>query len=456
MTHSSHYGAVAFRSFIKNDHQAMVLSKKPRSDMRRLIVVGCVLLVLQFCGFGLWATVVPLRSAVIAPGFIKVHSKRKAVQHLEGGIIKAIHVRENDHVKAGQLIARLDTTQIEASLGSLETKLFADLAMEARLAAEQIGAKSISFPDELLKNATRPSARIAIESQEAEFAARLIALDGEKKLIDQQMFQLSDTIRGLESNTKGAEQQLALLQEEITDTTFLLEKGLARKPRVLALKRAEADANAQISRNVSSIAEAQGKISELQDRRRQLGLNQGQDIAKQRHAISEEIGDFRHRMAALRDQLVRSELRAPESGKIVGLNSRDLSAVLAPRDTLLEIVPAEDKLVIEATLKPMDREEIYVGQPARIRVHTLNTRRRPMLDGKIVAVAGDALTDPKSGVASYMTEVELEAKAETAPYVSSLLPGMSVEVFVETGERTFVEYLLQPMMLRVHRAFKES
>lgn len=456
MTQIGHYAVVAFPSVVRREPQAVVRREKPRSDMRRLINIGCVLLVLQFCVFGVWATTVPLRSAVIAPGFIKVHSKRKAVQHLEGGIIKTIFVRENDHVKAGQIIARLDTTQIEASLGSLETKFFADLAMEARLAAEQIGSKSISFPDELLKNATKPSARIAIESQEAEFAARLVALDGEKKLIDQQMLQLADTIRGLESNTKGAEQQLALLQEEIADTSFLLEKGLARKPRVLALKRAEAEANVQISRNTASIAESQGKISELQDRRRQLGLNQGQDIARQRHAINEEIGDFRHRMAALRDQLARSELRAPESGKIVGLNSRDLSAVLAPRETLLEIVPAEDKLVIEATLKPMDREEIHIGQSARIRVHTLNTRRRPMLDGKVVAVAADALVDSKSGVSSYMTEVEIEAKAETSPYVTSLLPGMSVEVFVETGERTFVEYLLQPMMLRVHRAFKES
>lgn len=424
--------------------------------MRRIIAWGGVLLVVQFCCFGVWATTVPLRSAVIASGVIKVHSKRKAVQHLEGGIIKSILVRENDHVKAGQLIALLDTTQIEASLGSLETKLFSDLAMEARLAAEQIRAKSISFPDELRINATRPAARIAIESQEAEFVARVAALDGERKLIDQQMLQLTDSIRGLESNAKGVEQQLAFLQEEIADTNFLLEKGLARKPRVLALKRTEAEASAQIARNASSIAESRGKIAELEDRRRQLGFNQSQDIAKQRHLLSEEIGDLRHRIAALRGQLARSELRAPESGKIVGLNSRDLSAVLAPRETLLEIVPMEDRLVIEATLKPTDREEVYVGQTARVRVHALNIRRRPMLDGKIVTVAADALTNPKTGVTSYMTEVELEHRAETAPYLSSLLPGMPVEIFVETGERTFAEYLLQPMMLRIHRAFRES
>jgi HlyD family type I secretion membrane fusion protein len=415
-----------------------------------------VLLVLQFCGFGVWATTVPLRSAVVAPGFIKVHSKRKAVQHLDGGIITSIFVRENDHVKAGQIIARLDTTQIEATLGSLETKFFADLAMEARLAAEQIGARSISFPDELQKSATRESARIAIQTQEAEFAARLAAIDGERKLIDQQMLQLADTIRGLESNAKGLEQQLALLREEIADTSYLLAKGLARKPRVLALKRAEAETAGQIERNAASMAETRGKIAELEDRRRQLSFNQNQDIAKQRHATSEEIGDLGHRIAALRDQLLRSELRAPESGKIVGLNSRDLSAVLAPRETLLEIVPMEDRLVVEATLKPIDREEVYTGQKARVRVHALNIRRRPMLDGKVVAVAADALTDPKSGVTSYMAEVELDPSTETASYLPSLLPGMPVEIFVETGERTFAEYLLQPMVLRINRAFRES
>lgn len=456
MTQGRHSGAVAFLPSNLGGYQSLVGPERPRSDMRRIITWGCVLLVLQFCGFGVWATTVPLRSAVIAPGIIKVHSKRKAVQHLEGGIIKSILVRENDHVKSGQVIARLDTTQIEAGLGSLETRLFSNLAMEARLAAEQIRAKSISFPDELLVNATRPVARIAIESQEAEFVARLAALDGERKMIDQRMVQLTDSIRGLESNTKGVEQQLAFLQEEIADTSSLLEKGLARKPRVLALKRTEAEATAQIARNAASIAESRGKIAELEDRRSQLSFNQNQEIAKQRHTISEEIGDLRHRIAALRGQLARSELRAPESGKIVGLKSQDLSAVLAPRETLLEIVPMEDRLVIEATLKPMDREEVYVGQAARVRVHALNSRRRPMLDGKVVAVAADALTDPRSGVASYMTEVELEHKAENAPYLSSLLPGMPVEIFVETGERTFAEYLLQPMMLRIHRAFRES
>ncbi|KRQ92972.1 hemolysin secretion protein D [Bradyrhizobium valentinum] len=438
-------------------HRAVAVFRRerPRSDMRRIIGWGCVLLVLQFCGFGVWATTVPLRGAVVAPGVIKVHSKRKAVQHLEGGIVKSIHVRENDHVEAGQLIAQLDTTQIEAALGSFETKYFAALAMEARLAAEQVLAKSIVFPDELNRNASNASARIAMQTQVAEFAARLAAIENERKMIDQQMLQLTDSIRGLESNTEGVEKQLKLLQEEIADTSYLLSKGLARKPRVLALKRAEAEASGQIARNSASVAEMRGKMAELEDRRRQLGFNQNQEIAKQRHATSEEIGDLRHRIAALRDQLDRSELRAPESGKIVGLNSRDLHAVLAPRETLLEIVPTEDRLVIEAALKPMDREEVYAGQSARVRVHALNIRRRPMLDGKVVAVAADALTDAKSGITSYMAEVELDINAPTASYLPSLLPGMPVEIFIETGERTFAEYLLQPMELRIDRAFKE-
>ena len=414
-----------------------------------------MLLVLQFCGFGVWATTVPLRSAVVAPGFIKVHSKRKAVQHLEGGIIKSIYVRENDRVEAGQVIARLETAQIEATLGSLETKLFADLAMEARLTAEQAGAGAIQFPDELQKNASA-AARIAMQTQAGEFAARLAAIENERKVIEQQIAQSTDSIRGLQSNTKGLEQQLSLLQEEIADTSYLLAKGLARKPRVLALKRSEADTAAQIARNLASIAEMQSKIAELEDKRRQLGFNQDQDVAKQLHATSEEIGDLRHRIAALRDQLERSELRAPESGRIVGLNTRDLNAVLGPRETLLEIVPTEDRLVIEATLKPTDREEVYIGQMARVRVHALNMRRRPMLEGKVIAVAADALTDPKTGVNTYMAEVELDAHAPTAPYLSSLLPGMPVEVFVETGERTFAEYLLQPMALRISRAFREN
>lgn len=438
------------------DRQPSKDTERPRSDMRRIVVWGCVLMILQFCIFGLWATVVPLRSAVIAPGVIKVHSKRKAVQHLEGGIIRAIFVRENDLVEAGQLVAQLDTTEIEARLGSLETKLYAGLAIEARLAAEQDRAGSIMFPDELLRNAAKPSASIAMRTQEAEFSARLIAIDGERRLIDQQMQQLTESIRGLESSADGVRQQLAFLKEEIADTNFLLDKGLARKPRLLALKRAEADAGAKMAGNAASIAESRGKLVELEGRQRQLNLVRDQDIAKQRHVVSEEVGDLRHRIAALRDQLQRSELRAPESGKVVGLNTRDLRAVLPPRETLLEIVPMKDRLVIEATLRPTDREEVYVGQAARVRVGALNVRSRPMLEGKVVNVAADALTDATSGVVSYKTELELVSTIEVAPYLSSLLPGMPVEVFVETGERTFAEYLLQPIMLRMHRAFKES
>lgn len=454
MTSQGHGGNVVISRHVVTGDRWATLSE-PRSDMRRIVAWGCVLLILQFCCIGVWATTIPLRSAVVASGFIKVHSKRKAVQHLEGGIIKSILVRENDRVQAGQVIARLDTTQIEAMLGSLETKLFADLAMEARLAAEQAGEKAIRFPDEL-RASSAPAAGIAILTQRAEFAARLTAIDGERKQIDQQMLQSEDIIRGLEGDTNGAEQQLALLKEEIADTSSLLAKGLARKPRLLALQRSQAETEGQIARNAASISQARTKIAELDDRRRQLELNQQRDIAKQLHATSEEIGGLRHRIAALRDQLARSELRAPESGKVVGLNSRDLSAVLAPRETLLEIVPLQDRLVIEATLKPTDRQEVYVGQTARVRVLALNIRRIPMLDAKLVAVAADALNDPKTGVASYMAELELNTTTQTAYYLSSLLPGMPVEVFVETGERTFAEYLLQPMVLRIHRAFRES
>jgi HlyD family type I secretion membrane fusion protein len=430
--------------------------ERPRSDVRRLVVWGCALFVLTFGTFGVWAGAVPLRSAVIASGVVKVLSMRRAVQHFEGGIVKEILVRENQRVERDQVLARLDTTQIEAGLGVLETRLFADLAKEARLEAEQSQAKTIAFPEELRMNALRPEARQAIQSQEAEFAARAASLEGERNLIDQRTAQLQSVIRGLEASTAGLQQQLAFLQEEIKDSDQLLAKGLARKPRVLALKRAEADVEGQIARNNASIAEARGKLAELDDRRRQLVYNRSQEIAEQRHKTREEIADLRHRIAGLRDKLARSELRAPEQGIVVGLNTRNLNAVLGPRETLLEIVPIQDRLVIEALLKPSDRDEVHAGQAARVRVLAFNMRRTPMLTGKVTAVSADALLDQKTGVTSYKTEVVLDSNDELAPYLSTLQPGMPVEVFIETGERTFAEYLLQPVLLRVNRAFRES
>jgi HlyD family type I secretion membrane fusion protein len=437
------------------DFQSHAKSEQPRSDIKRLILWSCVLLILQLGAFGVWAGSVPLRSAVIAPGVVKVLSKRKAVQHLDGGIVRAIFVRENEQVQHGQLLAQLDTIQIEAGLGVLESQLFTSLAIEARLIAEQDNSNTIAFPEELLKS-SRPEADLAMKSQLAEFAARSVSLEGERKLISQQILQLEHTIRGVMSRTKGFEQQLTSLQEEIRDGEYLLAKGLARKPRVLALRRAQAEAEAEIARGASTVSESQGKIAELEDRRRQLDYNRSQEIAKQRQTTSAEIADLRHKIAASRDKLERSELRAPEGGIVVGINSRSLNAVLGPRETLLEIVPMQDRLIIEAAVKPTDRNEVYAGQPARVRILAFNIRRTPILAGAVSTVAADAQTNPKDGTAFYLTEIEIPPTEESAPHLSALQPGMPVEAFIETGERTFVEYLLQPVMLRIDRTFREN
>jgi HlyD family type I secretion membrane fusion protein len=432
------------------------VSEQPRTDTRWIVIWGCVFTILLFGVFGVWAGTVPLASAVIAPGVVKVMSQRRAVQHLEGGIVKAIFVREGEQVERGQLIARLDTTQLEASLGVLETKLFAGLAIEARLEAEQAGAAEVSFPDELLLNKARREAQASMVNQLSEFAARAASLQGQRHLIDHQMLQLDDSIRGLESSVDGLTRQLVFLREEIKDSDFLLAKGLARKPKVLALKRAEADAEAQLATNTSSIAQTRGKLAELRDQRLQLVYNRLEEIAKQRHSNREQITDVRHRIDAARDTLLRTEVRAPEGGMVVGLNTRNQNAVLAPRETLLDIVPTQDRLIVEGEVKPTDRNELRVGQPARVRILAFNSRRSPMLAGSVTMVTADALIEPRSGKSFYKAEVDLQNTPELTYYLASLQPGMPVEIFIETGQRTFAEYLLQPLSVRMHRAFREN
>ena len=431
-------------------------SEEQRIDPRPLVMWGCVCMVLLFGVFGVWAGTVPLSGAVIASGVVKVLSQRRAVQHLEGGIVKTILVHEGDRVERGQILARLDTTQSEAALGVLETSLFANLALEARLQAEQAGAAAVQFPAELETNKDRPEAQAPMASQLAEFAARAASLQGQHNLIDQQTLQLGDSIRGLESGNSGLTRQLNYLEEEIQDSDFLLKKGLARKPRVLALRRAQADAEAQRATNTASIAQMRGKLAELEDQRRQLLFNRLEEIAKQRHGNREQIADLRHRIAAARDMVRRSEIRAPESGVVVGLNTRSVNAVLPPRETQLDIVPTQDKLVVEGEVRPIDRNEVRIGQPARVRILAFNSRRSPMLTGSVSASAVTMLTEPKTGRTYYKAEVDLHASPELSHYFVSLQPGMPVEIFIETGERTFAEYLLQPLTVRIQRAFRES
>lgn len=442
---------------LRTSTTCMTTAVEPRrADPRSLVRWGWLALFLLVGVFGVWAGTVPLASAVIAPGVVKVLSQRRSVQHLEGGIVKTIFVREGDKVERGQVLARLDTTQSESALGVLENSLFASIALEARLKAEQTDGATVQFPDELEAQKDRQEAHVPMASQLAEFAARAAALTGQRNVIDQQTKQLADAVRGLESKSAGLARQLAYIKEEIRDSDFLLEKGLARKPKVLALKRAEADYEAQIASNTASTAQMKGKIAELEDQRRQLLFNRLEEIAKQQHTNREQIADLRHRIAAARDTLRRSEIRAPEAGIVVGLDTRTLNAVLPPREKLLEILPIQDRLVVEAEVRPTDRDELRIGQPARVRVLAFSTRRAPMMSGSVTMVTADALVEPKSGRAFYKAEIDLRPAPELRDYFTSLQPGMPVEIFIETGERTFADYLLQPLTIRMQRAFKES
>lgn len=440
----------------------------PRADARGLVLIGCLTLLLLFGGFGLWSVMVPLRSAVVAQGVVKVISKRKAVQHLDGGILQAVLVHEGDHVEQGQVVARLDQTQIRADLGILQNKLYGELALKARLDAEKRDLPDVIFPEELLQKAAVTESALAMQTQRAEFRARKAALDGNRAVLEQQRTQQSEAIRALEGSNDGLKKQLTLLNEETRDTQFLLDKGLARKPRVLALKRGQADIEGKIAQNLASIAQAASRVAEAEQKLAQLVLDRNSDIAKQSYENEQAIADLRHRLLASRDKLERSVIRAPAAGRVVGLNTRDLTAVLAPRETLMEIVPASDRLVIEAEVNPINRDEVHAAQTARIRVLAFNMRSTPMLEGRVMMVSADALpgalerNGQPSGAGSqapapayYKAEIAFATTGDTAALLGKLQPGMPTEVFIETSERTFAEYLLQPMRVAMDRAFRE-
>jgi len=427
-----------------------------RPGTRSIAIAGLLVVAAFFGGFGVWGALAPLESAAIAPGVVQVDTRRKTIKHLEGGIVEEILVRDGDHVAAGQVLVRLDDTQARATLDLLHGRWSAMRARESRLVAERDGLDEVPFPAELLAEHDDPDVAEHVEAQSRIFHARRASLEAQRAILGQRIAQYAEEIRGVEGKIASDERRYAIIREEVADLESLFDKGLVDKARMLALKRAQAEIEGERSENLARIARARQNIKEAELRITTLETELVREAVEGLREVRGELFDLEQRMRAARDVLARTEIRAPQEGTVVGTQVHTTGGVVGSGEALMDIVPAGDRLVIEARVDPTDIDVVHEGLAAKVRLTAYSQRRLRPLEARVAWVSADRMEDRRTGAGYFLTRLELTEDPAALLEGATVNPGMSAEVMIITGQQTPVEYLLKPLTATFRRALREE
>lgn len=430
------------------------------ADERRFRYIGTVIVVTVFGGFGLWAALAPLSSAALAPGLVAVESYSKTVQHLEGGIVKSIEVRDGDNVEKDRILIVLDDTQPKAQLEILNGQYYIALAKEARLLAQQIGADSVSYPEALQMQVNDPRVKEAIQTQNHTFSVQKRAYEGEISLYRRQIEQLKARVKGMQSQRASKDEMVRSYRNELDDYNALMKQGYAEKQRVREFERNLAQSEGERGELTSGIAETELQVSETELKIVQLDKDLQRELAKELSEVQGQLFELRERIQSLQDTVVRTVIKAPVSGMVMGLTVHTIGAVIPPGGELLDIVPQGESLIVEAKVAPLDIDRVHVGQIAEVRFSAFKSRSTPKIDGTLVALSADRLIDEKSPTQEpyYLARVAISAEGLQSLLDSDLklLPGMPAEVLIHTGDRTMLQYLADPLKDSIARSFIED
>ena len=419
------------------------------------MAVGAGIVGLFFGVFGAWAAFAPLESAAVARGVISVETQRKTIQHLEGGIVGEILVRDGDEVAADAILVVLDDTQARATLDLLRGRHRSARALEARLIAERDGAAEISFPDQI-RDSTDADVAELVRAQRNIFTGRRQSIAGQVAIMQQRVAQIQQEIRGLEGQTAAQAEQLALTNEEIESNQKLVDEGLSGKTRLLELQRALAEVTGEHSQSLAAIARAQQNIEETRLEMADLRTNYINEAVQQLGVVQAELLDLGEQIRAAEDVLRRTVIRSPMAGTVVGMQVHTVGGVVAPGQALLDVVPKGDRLIVEAFVDPNDIDVVEVGLEAQVRLTALTQRNLAPLAGHVTTVSADRLTDQRTGASYFLARVELDDDPAEKLDGERLYPGMQAEVMIVTGARTTLDYLSRPLVDSFNRAFREN
>jgi HlyD family type I secretion membrane fusion protein len=437
------------------DAELTLSSGDLRRSTRHTVWVGLLLVLLGIGGFGAWATLAPLTSAVVAPGVVKLSGGRKVVQHLEGGIIREIAVKDGQRVQAHDVVLRLDDTQARANLQLLQGRYNSLVARASRLTAERDGHQEITFPATLREQSADPETARLMSGQQELFQTRRNALASQTRVLRDRLRQFETQIEGLEAQRKAAQEQLGFIKEEMDAARGLYEKGIYEKPKYLALQRAAADLRGRVGQHTSSIAQTRERIGETEAQILNLQTQQTNEVVKEHEEVRTALFDTEERLRAARDVLERTVVRSPEGGVVVGLKFHTVGGVIPAGASIMDIVAADDSPIIEVQVRPADIDAVKVGLDTDVRFTAFNTRTTPSVQGKVVLVSADRLVDP-SGMPYYEVRVEVGPDQVALLPSAGLYPGMPAEVHIVTGQRTVLDYAARPLIDGLKRATASS
>ena len=425
-------------------------------SIRRNVLAGMTVFVILAAGVGGWAGTTELSGALIASGQIEVDSNVKKVQHPAGGVVGELTVREGQHVRAGDIVLRLDQTVTRANLAIITKGLDELWARKARLAAERDGADAVVFPPQLEDRKTEPAVAEIIGNERRLFELRRTSRTGQKAQLRQQITQLDEEIVGMTAQQLAKKREVELITRELDGVRELFRNNLVQINRLTQLERESTRVEGEQARLTAAVAEARGKIAEIELKIIQIDQDLSSEVAKEMREVDAKIGEFVERKIAAEDQLRRVDVRAPQDGTVFQLAVHTVGGVVGPGETIMLIVPDTDSLTVEAKVRPQDIDQVQLEQKTLLRFPAFNRATTPQIEGKVSRIAADVSSDQRTGLSYYVVRISIPPEQLAQLGERKLIPGMPVECFIQTGDRTVISYLLKPLHDQLMRTFREK
>jgi HlyD family secretion protein len=427
----------------------------PRSSIRRHVVIGLAAIMLVTGGIGGWAATTEISGALIAPGSVVVESNAKKVQHPTGGVIGQIAVTNGMNVAAGDVLIRIDETMTRANLQIVSRTLDELTARRARLRAERDGAVEVSWPSAFEDRRHEETIVELMSDEQRLFQLRSTTRLGQKRQLRERIAQLNEEAGGIVAQQAAKSQELDLVNRELEGVRHLWSQKLIQITRLTALEREAARLDGERAQLIATAAQGRGKVSEIELQITQIDRELASEVGREMREIDGKAGEYTERKVAAEDQLRRIEIRAPISGTVHELNVHTIGGVVSAGEQLMLIVPASDRLTVEARVMPQDIDQVRVGQAAVLRFSAFNQRTTPEINGLVSRLSADVTTEQRTGVSYYTARIAINPDELARLGDVRLVPGMPVEAFIKTVDRTIGSYLVKPLFDQVARAFRE-